>query len=177
MAALALLLGSSIAWAQAPKEAAEGDSAQVTQELSAVKSLIGVLRSDVATLEFLARGEGGYSVESGMFDQVAGRISDLRGHAAKLDGMRTSGSPAQQRAVERLVPVMQEFASSADAAVKTSRTRQNQSNLTAFRQYMKLSTSLADELSSVISTWIGYAQTRGDLDRVARQIGAPIGSQ
>ena len=136
-----------------------------------------MLTSDLASLDFIVRVRAGTALDQGTLEAFAGHIDDLRNQAAKLEALRTSGSSSQQAAVDRILPVMREFASSAEAAISEAKAAPQQSNATGFRQYIRLNSELAREFSRVISVWVGYAQTRGDLDRLARELGAPAGPQ
>ena len=168
--AAALLLLSSSVWAQQP---AQAENPQIAQQLADAKKLVDSLRSDLATLDFLARAEGGITGNASVLDLLNERIAALQTQATKLNAARASGSPSQQTAVERVAPILEDFATTAEAVSKAVKANQNPQNLSAFRQYMKLNAELADEYSTLISAWIHYAETRSSLDSVAREIGAP----
>lgn len=166
-----------MALAQSPNSTNESDRSQIAQALSESQKAAALLTSDLASLDFIVRVRAGTALDQGTLEAFAGHIDDLRNQAAKLESLRSSGASSQQSAVDRILPVMREFASSAEAAISEAKAAPQQSNATAFRQYIRLNSELAGEFSKAISAWVSYAQTRGALDRVAREIGAPAGPQ
>jgi hypothetical protein len=142
---------------------------QVEQLLNDTKSLVSLLKSDIATLGFFV-SESASSTNAAMLNLYAERIKSLRALAGKLEAARKDGSHAQQTALDRIVPVMKEFASSADTALAAAK-----QSPAVQEQYFKLNSDLAEELCSVISAWVDYAKTKDDLDRVARPKAAPNG--
>jgi|SRR5579872_2922450 hypothetical protein len=162
LALTALLLVSLEAKAQQPS--------QLAHLFEDTKNLVSLLKSDIATLGFFAVAERTSSTNAAMFTISAERIKALRTLTDKLDSARPQGSPAQKAAVDRVVPVMKEFASSAETAFAAAK-----QSPAVQEQYFKLNADLAEELCSVISAWIDYAKTKDDLDRVARPKASPHG--
>jgi hypothetical protein len=153
------------------------DSAQVGQLLADAKSLASLLKSDLATIDFFALSAGGSQTYADMLNLYTGRATALRTQALKLESMRKYGSHWQQIAVDRMVPVMKELASSAEAAISSTKVTRNRPSSTDYREYLKLNSDLAGELSAVIAACVDYAKTREDLDHIAEKIGAPSGLQ
>jgi len=111
-----------------------------------------------------------------MLNLYSERTAALRIQALRLEAMRQYGSRWQQIAVDRIIPVMNELASSAETAINATKTNQTRLSSTEYREYLKLNSDLAEELSTLIAAWVDYAKTREDLDRSAEKIGAPSGS-
>jgi len=135
---------------------------QVARLLNDAKSVASLLKSDIATLGFFAISERGSATNAAMFNLSTERIKTLRALADQLEAP-PNDSPAEKAAVDRLIPVMKEFASSAETAI--ARAKQSPP---ATEQYFKLCSDLAEELSSVISAWVDYAKTKGELDQLTR---------
>jgi hypothetical protein len=134
---------------------------QVSPRLSEVKNLVTLLKSDMATLDFLAHAGTGSEAHASIFNLYADRINALRRQADELETNRKNGTAWQQVAVDRIVPVMKELAASAEAAVRAANSNGNRPG----KDYFQLNSDLADELSTVIAAWADYAKTKDDLDR------------
>lgn len=171
---LAVALARSPGWSQSVN-AQTMDGSQVSQVLSEVKSLASFLKSDVATLDFVAFSAGGSQTRASTLDRFAQHAAALRRQSGRLDEIRKYGSSSQQTAIDRMVPVMKEFASSSEAAIKAARTTPVSGGSQDYREYMKLNSDLAQELSDVISAWVDYATTKENLDRVAGKVGVSSG--
>lgn len=146
--------------------------AQIAQLLSDGKSVASSIKSDIQTLNFFALSAGGPQANTAMLNLYQQHIHDLRSDAARLEAMRAKGSGFQQTAMERMIPVMQELASSAEAAIRTASANQSRLNSSEFSDYFKLNSDLAGELSAVIAAWADYAKTSEDLIRASRKIGS-----
>ena len=166
-----MLLGMWLACSPARPQTRAGpqDSSQFAQLLSNAKNLAALIRGDIATLDFVAQlaAEGGRDTMFNLFTQ---RATELHDQAQKLEEMQKRGSRGQQTAAERMIPVMKELASSAEAAVNMTKTNQNRPVTGDFRNYLKLNADLAEELSSMIGAAADYAKTRDELDRIADRV-------
>jgi len=176
VAVVATLLASLATWPLALNPSEGPGSSQVGQLLSDTKSLVSLLKSDISTLDFFALSGGGWQTHAVMLNLYSERTAALRSQALRLEAMRQNGSRWQQIAVDRIIPVMNELASSAETAINATKTNQPRLSSTEYREYLKLNSDLAEELSTLIAAWVDYAKTREDLDRSAEKIGAPPGS-
>jgi len=156
--------------------AQEAENKQVGQFLSDVKSLAGLIKSDIATLGFFALSGGEWQTRDVMLKLYTERVNTLRTQASRLEAIRKEGSHPQQIAAERIVPVMKELASIADAAVRSTKSNPKRISTADYRQYLKLTSDLADQLSAMIGACVDYAKTREDLDRFSEKIGASSAS-
>ncbi len=141
-------------------------SDKIAELLLSAKGAAASLRSDIATLNLLAASVQAQATVLSLYQQD---IAGLRSLVNKLEAAGQEGSPAQQTAVKRIVPIMQEFASSAETAVRASTNRNAQSS-PEWGQYVKLNADLSGEFASLISAWADYAKTREDLDQTAKDI-------
>lgn len=172
---LGIGLVPSTSWSQSANAPPTVDSSQIRQVFSDVKSLASFLKSDVATLDFVAFSGGGSQTRDSTLDRFAQHATALRRQSARLEEIRKYGASPQQAAIDRMVPVMKEFASSAEEAIRAARTPPASGANQDYREYMKLNSDLAQELSDVISAWVDYATTRENLDRAAGKVGVSSG--
>ncbi|HTS76065.1 MAG TPA: hypothetical protein VMG40_07670 [Bryobacteraceae bacterium] len=163
IAVLAVLLASP---AVRSGDSGDAHSDKIAELLLSAKGAAASLRSDIATLNLLAVSAQAQATVLSLYQQD---IATLRGLANKLDAAGQEGSPAQQTAVRRIVPVMQEFASSAEASLRAAANRNAQSS-PEWGQYVKLNSDLSGEFASLINAWADYARTREELDQTAKNI-------
>lgn len=157
VAVLGLFLAAQNVRPQTPKSEEE-----VGQLLAKTRSTASLLRSDVSTLDLFTT-EVDFRANSAVLQVYEGHIRDLRDQAAQLQAMRQQASSAQQTAIDRIVPVVQDYARSAEAAVGAAKTGAGRSDL---QPYLKLHTSLAAEFSTIVAAWTDYAETKAALDRI-----------
>lgn len=171
VAVLGLILISIISRDGMLCAAEETDSQQVGQMLSDAKNLASLIKSDIATLSFFALSGGEWQTRDVMLKLYTERTNTLRSQATRLEAARKSGTRSQQIAVERILPLMEELATSAEAAIRSTKSNPNRASTSEYRQYLKLTSDLLEELSNMIGAGVDYAKTRDDLDRVAAKIG------
>lgn len=171
---VATVLALSLSWSQSVNAPQGMDSSQVSEVLSDAKTLASSLRSDIMTLDFIALSASGSQTRAVTLNLFAVHTTALRSQSARLEEIRKYGTSSQQTAIDRMVPVMQELASSAEAAINATRSL-SQLSSPEYREYFKLNADLAEELSHVISAWVDYANTRENLNRVAEKVGVPSG--
>jgi hypothetical protein len=169
VAVLAVMVTSSASHAQSLNTSGEAGRLRVAQLLSDAKSSASSLKSDLATLDFFAASIGGWQTHAAILDLYQEHITSIRSQAARLESARNNGSLWQQTAVDRIIPVMQEFASSAEAAIRTSNANQTILQSSDFKRYFKLNSDQAGEFASLIAAWVDYAKTRDDLERVPQK--------
>jgi hypothetical protein len=142
---------------------------EITALLGNAKSAASAVAGDIETLDLLA---GQAQTQATVLHLYKNDIATLRSQAEKLAALRKQGSEAQQTAVERIVPIMQEFASAADAAVEIA-SAQKTSAGSPGTEYYKLNSDLSGEFAALISNWANYARTKDDLDRAAAKLRSP----
>lgn len=139
-----------------------GDSNRIAQLLADADSQAMLLKSDLSTLDFMASS----ATPGQSYAQVIGayrqHIATLRNQAATLETQRKNAPEWQQTTIDRVVPLLREFAASATAAMDAIGTHTGD-----FKQYVKLNADLAGELSTLIDTWISLGKTREELARAA----------
>jgi hypothetical protein len=150
-----------------------GDASRIADLLSDAENQASLLKSDLGTLSFFASSETGWQSHVGIVSAYKEHIGALRSQAAKLDAARRDASRWQQTTIDRIVPLLQEFAASAEAAIGALDKNPASLNNSDYKQYVKLNADLAGEFSSLIGTWMNYGRTREELGQVAGKIGAP----
>lgn len=148
-----------------PAIRAQDSSAQMASLLAESKSQASMLGSDLATLDFFAQPNGAQT-QAALFSLYQEHIDTLRSDAAKLQAARDRASAPQKTAIDRMVPVMRDFASIAEAALARARAPQAASAAGGNREYFRLSSGLAAEFSAIVSAWADYANTKNALDRL-----------
>lgn len=146
-----------------------GSSETAAQLLSDAKSQASIVKSDLATVDFFAVSWKSNATTLALYQKDIGA---LRGLAPRLDAARKTASRWQQTAIDRIIPLIQEFTTDADAELRDAGANQNRLNTPEFQEYFKLHSDLANEYSALIGSWADYAKTKDDLDRAALKIHA-----
>jgi len=146
--------------------------AQAAQLLSDAGNQASLLKSDLDTIEFFGSSAGGWQSHSTIVTVYKQHIGALRSLAARLDTTRGDASSAQKTGIDRVVPLMQEFAATAEAMINTIDKNPGALNGSDYKQYVKLNSDLAEEFVTLIGASVNCAKTGDELARVAEKIGA-----
>ena len=169
-----LVLIASAGWAQNGNQSQQS-SDNVGKLLAGAKSAASLLSSDVETLDFFMAERAGTTAQASILNVYRDHIAAIRNYASRLEEARKEGSPAQQSAIDRMIPVLEEFAKSADTAMDVARNTGGQLDRAGVREYLKQSGDLGAELSGVVAGWADYAVTKDTLDRISSKQAALSG--
>lgn len=147
----------------------------VAQLLSAAKDQASDLNNDIATLDFFAASESGWKTHAAITALYADRIAGLRNLAARLAAVRPSASPLEQATIDRIVPLLQGFASCAEAEINTLNANQSRLATGEYKDYLKVNATLAGEFSDLIGSSVNFGKTMAELAGAAQKTGAPAG--
>lgn len=149
------------------------DTPQVAQILSDADNQASMLKSDLGTIAFFGLSANGWQNHSPIVASYRGHIATLRTTAERLAAGRQAASPWQRISIDRIIPVIRDLTAAAEALFAAIDKNPNALSGSDYQQYVKLNGDLADEFSSLISTWVSYAKTSDELSAVASKIGAP----
>lgn len=156
--------------------AAETGDAQVSQLLSDANNQAALVNNDLGTLNFIASSPLDWKNHVPIVSAYRQHIGALRSQAARLEAARKNASAWQAVSIDRIVPLLREFAEAADATLVALDKNPGGLGGADYKQYLKLNADLAGEFSSLIGTWVNYGKTREELGRVAQKIAAPVAS-
>ena len=146
---------------------------QTAQLLSEAENQASLLKSDLATIEFFGLSASSWQTHSAIVTAYREHINALRNQAGKLEAARSDGSPSQKVAIDRVIPLLREFAAAADAALAAIARNPDRLNSSDYKQFIKLNSDLAGEFSTLIGTWADFGKTSEELAGVAKKIDAP----
>lgn len=173
-ASIVMLMSALVLLAGSPRMDASV-AADVPRMLSDAKSQASRLKIDIATLDFFASSESGWKSHAAITGMYADRIAALRSLAASLASARQDASVWQQTTIDRIVPLLHGLAASAEATITTINNNQSRLGTGEYKEYLKVSADLANELSDMIGSSVDYGKTSEELQRLAAKVGAPQG--
>jgi leucyl-tRNA synthetase len=151
--------------------AAQSDeNPQVTQLLTEARDKAAVLSKDADEMESLIRTDASWQTHATMLEQVKEHVNDLGRIAEKLKGARESAAPWQQKAIDRMLPELKELANNTTAAIQHLNENKTRPTTGNYAEYLKENTETAHQLSSMISSFVKYGQTRAKLEKLEQRL-------
>ena len=97
--------------------AQNNENPEVTRLLVEARDKAAVLSRDADGMESLIRTDASWQTHAAMLDEVKRHVNDLGRAAQKLEESRSSASPWQQQAIDRMMPLLKELAANTTAAI------------------------------------------------------------
>jgi primosomal protein N'' len=91
----------------------------------------------------------------------------------KLQNMRSSASPWQQEAIDRIIPVAQKLASNTTAAIEHLNRNPKHLQDPEYQQYLKSNAEAARQLSGMVKDFVEYGKTKNTLESLEKRLEVP----
>jgi hypothetical protein len=164
-----LLLACTLVYAQSSAQKKE-DNPEVSQLLAEAKEKAAVLSRDADDMEALTRSAASWQSHAVMLDTVKDHVNDLGRTVEKLTVARDSAAPWQQKAIDRMLPLMKELASNTTAAIEHIKEHQSQPNVGSYPEYLRANADTAHQLAYIISSFVEYGETKAKLARLEQRL-------
>ncbi len=168
LAAAALLIARLDVQAAPPE-----DNKEVSQLLEDIKGQAADLQRDSDELESFARSDMSWQSHAEELDRIKERINAIGKTISKLQNLRSSASPWQREAIDRIMPVAKKLASNTTAAIEHLNKNPLRINEPQYQQYLKSNAEAASNLAALVKDFVEYGKTRTTLEAYERKLEVP----
>ena len=168
LAAAALLIARLDAQAAPPE-----DNKEVSQLLEDIKGQAADLQRDSDELESFTRSDMSWQSHAEELDRIKERINTIGKTISKLQNLRSSASPWQREAIDRIMPVAKKLASNTTAAIEHLNKNPLRINEPQYQQYLKSNAEAASNLATLVKDFVEYGKTRTTLEAYERKLEVP----
>jgi len=168
LAAAALLIARLDVQAAPPE-----DNKEVAQLLEDIKGQAADLQRDSDELESFARSDMSWQSHAEELDRIKERINAIGKTISKLQNLRSSASPWQREAIDRIMPVAKKLASNTTAAIEHLNKNPLRINEPQYQQYLKSNAEAASNLAALVKDFVEYGKTRTTLEAYERKLEVP----
>jgi hypothetical protein len=168
LAAAALLIARLDAQAAPPE-----DNKEVSQLLEDIKGQAADLQRDSDELESFTRSDMSWQSHAEELDRIKERINAIGKTISKLQNLRSSASPWQREAIDRIMPVAKKLASNTTAAIEHLNKNPLRINEPQYQQYLKSNAEAASNLATLVKDFVEYGKTRTTLEAYERKLEVP----
>jgi uncharacterized protein YdiU (UPF0061 family) len=168
LAAAALLIARLNVQA-APSE----DNKEVSQLLEDIKGQAADLQRDSDELESFTRSDMSWQSHAEELDRIKERINAIGKTISKLQNLRSSASPWQREAIDRIMPVAKKLASNTTAAIEHLNKEPLKLHEPQYQQYLKSNAEAASNLAALVKDFVEYGKTRTTLEAYERKLEVP----
>lgn len=168
---VALFLSARLQILAAPPDVA--DSAEVSKLLEDIKMQAAELQRDSDELESFTHSDVSWHSHADQLEAIKERINKIGQTIQKLQNLRSSASPWQREAIDRIIPVAQKLASNTTAAIEHLNKNPQHLQDPKYQEYLKQNAEVASQLSGMVRDFVEYGKTRNTLEALERRLELP----
>ena len=163
-----VLLCSALSHAQ--NSGQKQENPEVTRLLEDAKEKAAALSRDADDMEALIRSDVSWQSHAEMLDRIKEHVNDLGRLVEKLNAERDNAAPWQQKAIDRMMPLMKELASNTTAAINHLKEHQVRPTIGSYPEYLRENADTAHQLAYIISSFVEYGETKAKLERLEQRL-------
>jgi len=152
------------------------DSEEITKLLSEAKTHAILAEDDAATLHSYTRSGLAWQTHANRLSMMKEHINDLGKTAKQLNDLKSTGSPWQQVAIDRINPLLREMADTLTATIEHLNKNQSQIHMSKYRDYAEANYDLASRTTAMIKDFVDYGKAKEKSEDLERTLELPTGS-
>ncbi len=161
----------SISPAAQAEDNPSGSSQKVNQLLSEVKTEAIALERDCEDIVTWARGRQVTTASHGLkLDGIRDHINQAGRRVRQLQDARDTASPWQQEAIDRIYPLLKEFADNTQEMINHFNENGSALYLSEYSDYAKVGYELAHDLAALVSDYVEYGNLELDFHRLQEKL-------
>lgn len=149
------------------------DNPEVSKLLEDIKMQAADLQRDSDELESFTHSNVSWESHAAELEAIKEHINKIGQTIQRLQNLRSSASPWQQEAIERLIPVAQKLASNTTAAIQHLNQNSTRLQDPRYQEYLKENAEAASKLSGMVRDFVEYGKTRNTLEALERRLELP----
>jgi len=153
------------------------DSEQVSKLLSDAKSEALVLERDAEQLSAFTQSSVSWQSYSDQLNQIRTHVNKVGSIIQQLNDLRVISSQWQKIATDRLTPLLNEMASNTQLTITKLNANPNAVHSASYRKYVSAHQELANDLASMIGSFVDYGKTKEKFEALTRKLELPEGEQ
>ena len=151
------------------------DSEQVSKLLSEAKTLAFQIKEDAVTMESYTRMNVTWEGHAAAINQIKEHVNALGRQVAKLKDARSSASPWQKTAIDRIDPYLDELGGYTSAVIEHLRGEPKRAPA-EYKDYLEANADYASDLAAMIADFVDYGRTKERLERSTTKLEIPPAS-
>jgi len=171
---IACCLILSLGWVVIPMTSyaqSASDNASVTAQLNGAKPIVAKIKADAVKMESYAQNTGlSWQTHSVTLGKIKDDVNELQQNMRGLQSHRTTASPWQQDAIDRITGYANDLATNMNATLDRLSKSKSRPTTPPYPEYLKANARIASDLADEIDATIDYGQTKGTLEALGQQL-------
>jgi uncharacterized phage infection (PIP) family protein YhgE len=149
-----------------------GDSKEVSDLLSQVKTEAIQLKTDAADMEsFTLSPNLNWQSHAAKITEIKEHVNKAGDTLSKLNQARNTASDWQRTAIDRVDPILRELAANTTSIIDHLTKEQGRLlNTQEHKDYLKTNAELATKMAEVVSDFVTYGETKAKFEELSRKL-------
>ena len=153
--------------------AAVPDSDHVAKLLAEAKTMAVQLKDDAVAMEGFTRMNVSWESHAVAINQIKDHINALVAHEAKLKAAKSTASPWQKTAIDRIVPYLDELEAYTFAVIERINEQPKRLFTEEYKDFLAANADYSTDLAAMIGDFVNYGKTRDRLERLGTKLEIP----
>ena len=149
------------------------DSKEVSSILADVKTEAIQLRDDADQLKGFTHSTLSWESHVRKIDQIKQHVNNAGELLTKLDNAKSTASPWQQQAIDRITPMLKELASNTTSTIEHLNQKPKLLHTGRYADYVSANHDLASRLAELISDYVDYGKSKARSEELAERLEVP----
>jgi hypothetical protein len=150
---------------------ASTDNPSVTAQLNDAKAIVAKIKKDAVQMQSYAQTTGlSWQTHSTALEKIKGDVNELQQNMRGLQSHRSTASPWQQEAIDRIAGFANDLATNMNASIARLNKSKSRPTAPPYPEYLKANTRIVTDLADEIDATIDYGQNKSKLDSLGQQI-------
>ena len=150
---------------------ATSDNASVTTQLNDAKTIVAKIKMDATQMESFARTPRlSWQTHVKVLEKIKADVNGLQDNMRGLQSHRTTASPWQQDAIDRITGFANDLATGMNATIDRLNKSKSQPTAPPYPEYLKANAQIASDLADEINAAIDYAENKAKLYSLGQQL-------
>lgn len=153
-----------------PVLAQKPDSPAMTHLLTQARSESAQLATEATTMESYSRSVSAWEGHASQLSLIREHINALGNTLQQMSDRRDEASPWQQQAVDRIVPLAKELASSLEATINHLNDNKARLEMPPYRDYLQANAEMATYISDLIRDYVAYGRSKAKYEQLGQRL-------
>lgn len=150
---------------------ASTDNASVTAQLTDAKAIVARIKKDAVQMQSYSQTTGlSWQTHATALEKIKGDVNELQQNMRGLQSHRTTASPWQQDAIDRITGFANDLATNMNASIARLNKSKSRPTAPPYPEYLKANTRIVTDLADEIDATIDYGQNKSRLDSLGQQL-------
>jgi hypothetical protein len=150
------------------------DSDHVTKLLSDVKTQAFQLKEDAEYMESFTRSTASWETQAVQITLIKEHVNDLFKQEMKLMDARPNASVWQKRAIDRIMPFLDELGGYTSAVIEHLNASPRNLNTAEYKDFLEANADYAGDLAAMISDFVSYGKAKNRVEYLNDKLELPV---